>query len=410
VLLTATTHLASEQLALADRHFTVLNEVDLDRHLEDPPAGVLLFTGPAGHDERTAGLSAPLLERLRHYADRNNLPLLIEADGSRRRPLKAPASHEPVIPGWASSVGVVAGLSGLGWPLNAEWVHRPEQFARIVGLDLEAPVTEEALIRLLVHPQGGLKGIPRGARRVVLLNQASTPELQAIAHRLAQPLLRDYAGAIVASLRMPASLDGEDQSGVIAVHERVAGVILAAGGARRMGELKQVLAWRGEPIVRHVALAALEAGLSPLVVVTGCAAESVEQALRDLPVHFVHNPTWEAGQSGSVIVGVQALPPETGAAAFLLADQPQTPAQLIASLVEAHAETLSPLVAPLVQGHRANPVLFDRATFPDLIALSGDQGGRALFSRYPVRWVPWHDPAVLQDIDTPEDYQRLLET
>lgn len=94
----------------------------------------------------------------------------------------------------------------------------------------------------------------------------------------------------------------------------------------------------------------------------------------------------------------------------MLADQPHTPVELIASLVEAHAGTLSPLVAPLVQGQRANPVLFDRATFPDLLSISGDQGGRVLFSRYPIQWVPWHDPAVLQDIDTPEDYQRLLET
>jgi molybdenum cofactor cytidylyltransferase len=177
-----------------------------------------------------------------------------------------------------------------------------------------------------------------------------------------------------------------------------------------MGRLKQVLVWRGEPFVRHVARAALAAGLSPVVVVTGCAADSVEAALGDLPVSFAHNPEWQAGQSGSVKTAVQALPSETGAAVFLLADQPHTPAQLIASLVEAHAGSLSPLVAPLVQGQRANPVLFDRRTFPELLGLSGDQGGRVLFSRYPARWVPWHDPAVLQDIDTPEDYQRLLET
>ena len=57
-----------------------------------------------------------------------------------------------------------------------------------------------------------------------------------------------------------------------------------------------------------------------------------------------------------------------------------------------------------------DPVLMDRVTFSDLFTLSGDQGGRALFARYPVQWVPWHDSAILQDIDTPEDYQRLLET
>lgn len=411
VLLTATTHLATEQLGLADHHFTVLREADLDSILDSLPVGVLLFTGPVGEDARSAGLPEPILERLRRHADLHNLPLLIEADGSRRRPLKAPAAHEPVIPGWASTVGVVAGLSGLGQPLNAEWVHRPEQFARLSGLDLNAPVTADGLARLLTHPEGGLKGISNGARRVVLLNQASTPDLQAVAHRLARFLLPYYAGVVVASLGPPAPLQGGDvQPGVIAVHERVAGVILAAGGARRMGQLKQVLVWRGEPFVRHVARAALDAGLSPVVVITGCAGESVEAALQGLPVSIAHNPEWQAGQSGSVVTAVQALPPETGAAVFLLADQPHLPVQLIASLVEAHAGSLSPLVAPLVQGQRANPVLFDRLTFPELLGLRGDQGGRALFSRYPARWVPWHDPAILQDIDTPEDYQRLLET
>ena len=62
-----------------------------------------------------------------------------------------------------------------------------------------------------------------------------------------------------------------------------------------------------------------------------------------------------------------------------------------------------------MDGQRANPVLFDRNTFADLLQLQGDIGGRALFSRYPVAWLEWHDPAVLQDIDTPEDYRRLLQ-
>jgi molybdenum cofactor cytidylyltransferase len=411
VLLAATTHLATSQLELADHHFILLHESDLDALLLDLPAGMLLFTGPVGNDERTAGLPEPVLEGLRRLADRKNLPLLIEADGSRRRPLKAPATHEPVIPPWVNTVAVVAGLSGLGQPLGPEWVHRPEEFARLTGLAPGAPVSAEALKRLLAHPQGGLKGIPSTARRLALLNQASTPDLQAAGHGLARSLLQDYSGVVVASLALHESRSNDDlDTGVIAAHEKVAGVILAAGGARRMGQTKQVLAWRGQPLVQHVARAALEAGLSPVIVVTGSDAESVTAAVQDLPVGCVHNPDWQAGQSGSVKVGLQALPPETGAAVFLLADQPHTPPQLIASLVEAHAATLSPLVAPLVQGQRANPVLFDRLTFPELLLLSGDQGGRALFSRYRPHWVPWHDAAVLQDVDTPEDYRRLLDT
>jgi molybdenum cofactor cytidylyltransferase len=411
VILTATTHLAMEQLALADRHYTLQDIADLDDLEQDLPSGVLLFTGPASDDQRTRGLPEPIMERLRQLADLRSLPMLIEADGSRRRPLKAPAAHEPVTPLWARQVAVVAGLSALGKPLNADWVHRPEIFSALSDAPLNLPITPEGLTRLLLHPQGGLKNIPQGARRLALLNQADTLEMQGIARRMAQSLLQEYGAVVVASIPGRASSTRqEDQSKVIAVHERIAGVILAAGGAQRMGQPKQALIWRGQPLVRHVAQAALEAGLAPVVVIVGSAAEQVEAAVQGLPVQLVRNPEWQLGQSSSVKAGVSALPAETGAAVFLLADQPRTPVQLIVSLMEAHAATLSPLVAPLVQGQRANPVLLDRITFPDLLALSGDQGGRALFARYPAYWVPWHDPTILQDIDTPEDYQRLLET
>jgi molybdenum cofactor cytidylyltransferase len=128
-----------------------------------------------------------------------------------------------------------------------------------------------------------------------------------------------------------------------------------------------------------------------------------------LPVEFAHNPDWESGQSRSIQAGMSALPPETGAVVFLLADQPHIPPSLVRSLIERHATTLSPLVAPQVDGRRANPVLFDCRTFPDLLALRGDMGGRALFSSHRVAWVPWHDAALTLDVDTQEDYRRLLE-
>ena len=63
----------------------------------------------------------------------------------------------------------------------------------------------------------------------------------------------------------------------------------------------------------------------------------------------------------------------------------------------------------MIDGQRANPVLFDQVTFKDLSALSGEVGGRKLFSKYGVEWIPWYDHAALLDVDTPEDYTRLQE-
>jgi CTP:molybdopterin cytidylyltransferase MocA len=91
-----------------------------------------------------------------------------------------------------------------------------------------------------------------------------------------------------------------------------------------------------------------------------------------------------------------------------LVDQPQITASVLRALVEKHAEELPPILAPMVQDQRANPVLFDRAAFPDLLTLKGDVGGRGIFHKHHVEYLPWHDDRLLLDVDTPEMYQRLI--
>jgi molybdenum cofactor cytidylyltransferase len=361
-----------------------------------------------------------MLEGLRRLADNRNWPLLIEADGSRRRPLKAPAEHEPVVPGWVNHTVVVAGLSGIYQPLSETWVHRPERFAKISGLSPGDPVTPESLVQVLLAPAGGLWNLPEAGQKTVLLNQASTDELSAIGKQMSDDLLKVYERVIIANLPVlgEARLPGIGQQiplqEVSAVHEKIAGIILAAGGSIRMGRPKQLLVWQGEPLVRHVARIALAAGLDPVILVVGAMSTEVSAVVEDLPVRIVHNPAWDTGQSSSLICGMNIIQDEVGdrsvgGIVFLLADQPQIPETLVRALRESHAQTLAPLVAPHSGGRRGNPVLFDRCVFPDLFELTGDMGGRALFSKYPVHWLPWLDESILQDIDTDQDYERFLQ-
>jgi molybdenum cofactor cytidylyltransferase len=402
----ATTHFAKSQLALADRYFISPTLEDFT-HLESESAiGLILFSGPLTADQRTLGLDTASLARVHLLADHRKTAVFVEADGARRLPLKAPADHEPAIPPWVDQVVVVAGLSGLGNPLDGEHVHRPDVFARLSGLRAGTPIDVSALAGVLKHQQGGLKGIPAGARRIVLLNQADTPELQSQASALARQLLDAFDAVLISALE-PAS--PAVPGGVLAVHEPVAGIILAAGASQRLGRPKQLLEWHGEPFIRHVVKVATEAGLQPLRIVTGACAQEIETALQGLPGQIIYNPRWESGQATSVIAGVESLPSTYGAAVFLLSDQPQVPATLLRSLVERHVQTLAPLVAPMVDGRRANPVLFDRRTFADLRKLEGDTGGRPLFAHYQVEWLPWHDASILLDVDSEQDYQRLLE-
>jgi len=404
VLLTSSTHLGAWQLDWADHHLLISSPEEIDNLPPELPAGTLLLTRTKLEGGRVAGLDEGSLEALHRLAEARGLHLLIEADGSRQRPLKAPAQHEPVIPPWVNAVVVVAGLEALGKPLNETWVHRPQLFSALSGLQPGEMITREALTKVLMHPQGGLKNIPTAARRILLLNTPPGPEILSAVASMADGLLDGYMSIVIATL----SEAGQPADEVHLVRERVAGIVLAAGGSNRYGRPKQLLEWRGEPFVRHAARLALQAGLSPLIVVTGAASEEVQAALDELPVACVHNPDWESGQSTSLRAGVLSLPETTGAAVFLLSDQPHIPLSLVRGLMERHQSTLAPIVAPLIDEQRGNPALFDRGLFSLLGQLSGDTGGRQLFSRVRPLWVPWHDPNALLDVDTPQDYARLL--
>ncbi|MCC7129249.1 MAG: hypothetical protein B6D39_08225 [Anaerolineae bacterium UTCFX2] len=408
VCLTTTTHLGIDQANFADRHFILEGDHLPSFASEIDTPGVFLVTGTRSKQDRFGGLSMQAVGRLAQTIG-PRIPLLIEADGSRQRPLKAPASHEPAIPEWVDLVAVVAGLSGLGKPLTDEWVHRPELFGALAGLEPGALIGVTHLERVLSHPEGGLKNIPNSARRILILNQAQTDELKSAAKSLSVSLLDFYEAVVIANL--PAAIDSVEfpaPEAVIAVHERVAGVILAAGASRRFGKLKQTLEWQGKPFVRLAAETALAGGLRPVIVVVGNAATEVQNALNGLPVEVVYNAAWETGQSSSIKAGLGAVPGGTGAAMFLPVDKPRLPVSLLRSLVELHSLELAPIVAPLVNGRRSNPVLFDRDMFEFLTTITGDIGGRELFSRFTPTWLPWNDPYDLQDIDTPADYAALL--
>ncbi len=114
--------------------------------------------------------------------------IIVEADGAAGRPLKAPAAHEPVIPGCTTRLVGVIGLDGAGQPVNAQWIFRPERFTRLAGLAPGAAVTADAIADVLVHPNGIFKGAPQAVMRIAFCNQADVPKNLAAGHRIAREL------------------------------------------------------------------------------------------------------------------------------------------------------------------------------------------------------------------------------
>jgi molybdenum cofactor cytidylyltransferase len=317
--------------------------------------------------------------------------VLIEGDGARGLPLKAPGEHEPVVPSATSVLVAVAGASAFGRPIAAGAVHRPERIAALARLALSGAagdqddgclVTPELVGRLLAYPDGGLKGRPAGARAVALINQCD-PAAPGGAERLAAA--REAAAVALAAPGLEAVLLGAvglPGAAVAERHVRVAAIVLAAGASTRLGRFKQLLPWgpAGTPLVAHV-VARLRAarGLSAIGVVVGHRGDEV----------------------------AAALAPGTGAALFALCDQPEVGPELVEALIQRHRETGARVAAPRTAGaRRGTPTLWDRETFADLLELAGDVGGRGLIeaaaARGQVAWLEWGDE-ILRDIDRPGD-------
>jgi molybdenum cofactor cytidylyltransferase len=187
----------------------------------------------------------------------------------------------------------------------------------------------------------------------------------------------------------------------------IAAIILAAGASTRFGSPKQLLDWHGQPLLRHVILQTLAAPVSEIIVVLGAHEARILPATRGLPVTLARNGAWQQGLSSSVALGLRALREPVAAALFLLADQPRVNPELMQRVMLAFWQSGAPVVMPRVGKKRGNPVLFARACFPELMQVSGDQGGRALMQKYrrQTHWVQADDRA-LYDIDTPQDLHR----
>ena len=195
----------------------------------------------------------------------------------------------------------------------------------------------------------------------------------------------------------------------------VAGVILAAGQASRFragdpsAKSKTVALFEGSPLVRRVVEAALAAGLSPVVVVTGFGADDVANAVQGLPVRLVHNPDYATGLASSLRAGVAAMEDGCAGAAILLADMPRVTPRLIQTLVGAwRARPEAAAAAPTWDGQRGNPVILGKRLFADVARLTGDVGARPLLmGRNDVIDVAVDDIAVALDVDTPEALRDL---
>jgi len=429
VVITTTTRIFAAQMRLAP---AVVYADDLSRlgELLDAHGRCLVVGHVDG--EKAQGVSPDLPARLLARPDVDDV--LVEADGSRMRPVKAPAAHEPVIPPEATLVVPVAGLDGLEGPID-EVAHRAELVKRITNYELgirneerervlspfareseEDQLTAAALARLLTHPEGGLKGAPAGARVVPFLNKVESAERLSAARTAARLMLREprvervVLGAV------------QTEQPVSEVWRRVTAVVLAAGESRRMGRNKLLLPWGATTVLGRTLDNVGASAVHDMVVVTGHEREQVEAIVRQqgppveedgslaaASIQLVHNSGYANGMLSSVQAAVRALPLTSEAILVVLGDQPMVGPETLDHLLTAYAAAPAGLVAPYWGNRRGNPVLIDRRYFAELLALPADAAPRVLLARHAndLLAVPVANDAVLHDLDRPDEYTRF---
>lgn len=155
-------------------------------------------------------------------------------------------------------------------------------------------------------------------------------------------------------------------------------VILAAGASRRMGSPKQLLSWEGTPLVCRAVGSAQAVLGDRVLVITGCCAGQVTEALACTGVRSVHNTQWNEGVASSLRVAVSALPDDCDAVLFCSCDQPGVGAPQLQALLDARRD--DQVVAASYAGTVGIPACFPRSRFGALSALRGEHGAKALLN------------------------------
>lgn len=209
VLVTTTTNIAQPE---PDQCDVLMLEgcVDMAQFADIKPGTVLCLGGGLKNVDKVCkvqSIEPAFIDEL--YNKRFFDCILVEADGAKHKPIKAPADHEPVIPSSTTMVIGVIGLDALGTSIDDDTVHRSGLFCSLTGKTTGDTIDREALVRLIAADNGLFKNASARSRKIVLLNKADTAELRQQAELIAQALARlpgSAPGCIIASLQQGAIL------------------------------------------------------------------------------------------------------------------------------------------------------------------------------------------------------------
>ncbi len=188
-------------------------------------------------------------------------------------------------------------------------------------------------------------------------------------------------------------------------------IILAAGASSRLGTPKQLLQFQNKTLIRRAVETAIETNYKT-VVVLGANFELINAEIEDLEIEICFNENWQSGMSSSLKTGLKKIleiAPNLSAVIISLCDQPFINSSVFNNLITTFEKTNAPIVASEYAATVGVPALFSRSMFDELLNLSADEGARKIIKKHLASVEKISVPQAEIDIDTAEDYQKLLQ-
>jgi molybdenum cofactor cytidylyltransferase len=179
-----------------------------------------------------------------------------------------------------------------------------------------------------------------------------------------------------------------------------------------MGSPKALLDYCGETFLDRL-IGLFSAVCDPVIVVLGYEADRIRAELRRAgDARFVINPDPDRGMLSSFQCGLRELPADVHGVLFTLVDHPAVNSATLTSLADAFSQDGAPVTKPVYAGRRGHPVCITRHVADEILALPVDAQAPDVLRRYydVTRLVPVNDPGVVEDVDDPAAYAKLLET
>lgn len=360
-------------------------------HLEK---GIYVMGLGVGTDHKVLSLEEVQLNQLAQCFDY----ILIEADGSKRKPLKGWRDLEPVIYSKTTKTIGLLNIQALGLEIGEEQVHRSELFCQIAGAQMGDRVKEKHLVQMIQHPEGLFKE-SRG-ERILMINKVESHQERDQALALSQAL---YQQALPLKIVMGSLHQQHYEMPPLGL----SAIVMASGFSKRMGQDKLLLKYQGQSLIERTLETIIACGFKEVILV-GRSPEilAIGQAMG---VKVIQNDYAYEGISASIKLGLAATGKSAGYA-FIAADQPFMEVEWVKVLMAVFQQNPQKIVMPVYKERRGNPVIFPSCLKDEFMALTGDIGGKQIIKAHEdwIHCVPVEDDTKLYDVDTMEEYEYIL--